>query len=245
MHIVITGDSWANGAYDFPQCGQPTHPGFEYYLTQAGHTVTNLSIRGGSNELALLVLQNFLKKHPKPDLYIFWQCAFMRDCRDYFVGEDNCKPKIDKLLNLNLDWYQDTVEKIIEPHVKKTCEKVKKLGIKTIVIGGNTKFHPAIADYFDGLHKSATELVFDNFEDSFFSDRHDLELFTNTYLKKNTFVNYNERSIKYKFVDQEMNKFFKKYDAWHDPSASQFINMQHGTTALHFKICEKILELIG
>lgn len=237
MNIVITGDSWANGAYDFPKCSDPTHPGFEYYLTQQGHKVTNLAVRGGSNELAIKLLENFLQDHPKPDLHVFWQCAFMRDCREYFDPHNrNCVVE-QKFHNLSLDWQATNVEDIIAPHIEQTCCAVKNLGLNTIAVGGNTKFHPVIEKYFDGIHCSASELVLKDFEDSYFSDRDSLEIFNKTLLTMSDLP----KQIKYKLAVEEMNRFIKKYDTWYSNETDQYIIMEHGTTKTHHKIFMELL----
>lgn len=49
MHIVLTGDSWINGAYNMPNLVEPTHPGLQWFLQhETHHRVTNLAIRGSA-----------------------------------------------------------------------------------------------------------------------------------------------------------------------------------------------------
>ena len=58
----MIGDSWGTGAFDIKNFHDPSHPGLAYFLNQ-NHTVTNLSVRGGSNGIGIYLIENFLKEH--------------------------------------------------------------------------------------------------------------------------------------------------------------------------------------
>jgi len=233
MHILITGDSWANGAYDLKNCEEPTHPGLEYYLSEAGHRVTNLAVRGGSNHLAIKVLDLFLQSHKTPDLVLFMQCSFMREYRDYFDKSKsrNCQP--DLLSNSNLDWHKNNIEDIVKPNFPLTCDQLQKFDIPVVVMGGNTKLHPIFKEYFPGMNCSFSQLGF-SFEESYFDGRSDVEHFIKEFFIR-TKLSTKE---KYKFADDLMKNFMFKYDLWH--SDNPFINEEHATTELHFKLYEHI-----
>jgi len=238
MNILILGDSWANGAYDLTNCQEPTHPGLEYYLSaESGHTVTNLAVRAGGNYLSLTLLQLFLEKHPAPDYIIFMQASFMREYIDYQDGGRHVK--LEWLKESNLNWNALEIEEIIKPNLEKTCIWLKSFNIPTIVIGGNTKVHPIMSKYFDGIHTSATELVDNTFKDSFFDSAHELELFNEVFFKK-TKMSTKE---KYRLAIKELQNFKQKYDYWHSDLSSEYINEEHGTTKLHYKLYQTLLDL--
>lgn len=240
MHIVITGDSWSNGAYDIPGFEEPSHPGIEYFLAEIGHRVTNLSVRGGSNTLALNVLEKFISEYGKPDLHIFWPCAFSRCARDYKTVENRRAPSKEGFEKLGLDFTQKSIHLQLKPYHRKICEHLKKLDCNTICFGGNTKFPHIYSKYFPSLLKSASELVPlpVSFEDSYFSDRRDLDMWSQFVLYQSDF----EKEFKYDLVDKEMKLFITKHDAWHNPANSEWINMQHGTVKTHRFIFEKVAK---
>ena len=85
MNIILCGESWMRGSYDIPHVMEPSDPGLMFLLQQQGHSVVNLSVQGGSNELQILILERFLRKQSTflPDLLIFMQCSLTRRYRDY------------------------------------------------------------------------------------------------------------------------------------------------------------------
>lgn len=69
--ILIIGDSWSQGELVLNKNDTGlsiVHAGTEQYLLDAGHTVINLGITGGSNDQAM---QNYLEYKDHAD-YIFW-----------------------------------------------------------------------------------------------------------------------------------------------------------------------------
>ena len=236
MNILIIGDSWGNGAYDLDKFIDPTHPGLEYFLNQT-YNVTNLSVRGGSNGVGILLAERFIEHHGKPDVLIWWQCAFMRESRDYFNGAWERQPEQKILDTLDLNWDSDSIEDITLPLYKKLCASVKKLAVPTIAVGGNASLHPYVKQCFTNTQCSASELVIDDFVDSYFSDRIALEMFCKTYLKRSKL----DKRTKYDFVDQQMILFNKKWDIW---DTSEWICMQHGTTALHQAVYDRVKDLL-
>lgn len=236
MNILIIGDSWGNGAYDLDKFIDPCHPGLEYYLNQ-NHTVTNLSVRGGSMGVGIILARRFIEQHGKPDVLIWWQCAFMREVRDYFNGLWERKPKQDSLNELDLNWDSNCIEEVTLPLYTRLCTDVASLGVPVIAVGGNASLHPHVSECFTNTGCSASELVIKDFVDSFFSDRIDLEMFSKTYLKKSKL----DKRPKYDFIDQQMVLFNRKWDTWNN---SKWICMQHGTTALHLAVYEQVKDLL-
>jgi hypothetical protein len=96
--ILIIGDSWSRGELIFKKTGighDIIHAGTEQYLIDAGHTVINLGILGGSNSQAKQNYQNF-KDHVD---YIFW---FQTDpLRDVNGKNNDGEPFIELLQRFN------------------------------------------------------------------------------------------------------------------------------------------------
>ena len=243
MHIVILGDSWANGAYGIPGCPEPTMPGLEYFLSQnKKHRVTNLSVRGGGNQLSIEVVNNFLKHHEKPNLIIFMQCSFMRDYKNYFIDRkigwayENMR---DACYNDALNWNNSDIDSIIQPNFERISSQLQNFTIPLIVVGGNTKFHNVFRQ-FSGLHKSFSQIAVDDFKDSYFDNRLDLEIFAKCFLKKSQLPD----AVKYDVVDKEFQKLIDKINQWESPSLSKFFNWHHATAHSHFKLYEEICKII-
>ena len=75
MNILMIGDSWGTGAFDIKNFHDPSHPGLAYFLNQ-NHTVTNLSVRGGSNGIGIYLIENFLKEYPNLKTWIIMFLCF-------------------------------------------------------------------------------------------------------------------------------------------------------------------------
>ena len=236
MNILIIGDSWGTGAFDFEQFRDPTHPGLAYFLNQQ-HNVTNLSVRGGSNGIGIILIENFFKEYPKPDLIIWVQASWMRDARNYFNKVPMRIPTQSGLKALNINWDATNIDDIILPYIIDTCEAIQRFGIPTISVGASAKVHPKIMEYFDGIHVSATELVTQDFKDSYFENRHDVEMFSEVYLHTTAA----EKTIAYTLVDKEMKVFINKYDVW---EKSPYITMKHGNTKLHKRLYAELEKLL-
>ena len=93
--IVIAGDSWGLGEWEANSrttTKQPIiagdrvcHQGLEYYLTEQGHNVLNLSIRGGSNSMSFEALEKWFNKSARSNeitsikhIFVF-QTDWLRD----------------------------------------------------------------------------------------------------------------------------------------------------------------------
>ena len=243
MHILIVGDSWSNGAYGIPGCPEPTMPGLEYFLSQrSNHRVTNISVRGGGNQYGIDLVHNFVKHHEKPDLIIFMQCSFMRDYKNYFVDRKvgwAYETVRDGCFNDALNWNSPTIDTIIEPNFTRIALQLQNFTCPMIVVGGNTKFHNTFKQ-FPGVHKSFSQVAVDDFEDSYFDNRLDLEIFAKCFLKKSELPNQE----KYDVVDKEFEKFIKKINKWESQSLEKFFNCHHATAHLHFKLYEEVCKIL-
>ena len=239
----MVGDSWSNGAYGIPGCPEPTMPGIEYFLSQFNkHQVTNLSVRGGGNQSGIDLVHNFLEHYQKPDLIIFMQCSFMRDYKNYFIDRKTgwaYETVRDACHNDALDWNNSNIDNIVQPNFERIAKQLQNFIFPLIVVGGNTKFHN-IFTKFPGVHKSFSQIAVDNFEDSYFDNRLDLEIFAKCFLKRSQLPN----TEKYDIIDREFQKFINKINKWESSSLSKFFNCHHATAHLHFKLYEEICEIL-
>jgi hypothetical protein len=239
MNIIICGDSWSNGAYDLKDCPHPTHPGIEYFLEFLdNHRVVNLSVRGGSNLLAIKILEKFLQEsNICIDAILFMQCSFMRDYKSYTISKKYDNPDLSQA---DLDWDEDYIEKILKPHFKKIYNQIKSIcqEIPVILIGGNTKVHPFLSKQLLGNAKSGIENIDSTACDSYFDNRIEFECFIKEYFKR---TNVNTEK-KYKIVDNEMKLFKNKMDIL--DSNNKYFNAEHGTTEWHFMTYQQIKPII-
>lgn len=231
----MIGDSWGTGAFDIKNFHDPSHPGLAYFLNQK-HTVTNLSVRGGSNGIGIYLIENFLKEYPKPDLLVWVQASYMRDARNYLAGK-NRNPTQEGIFKLKINWNASNMDDILSHYFTYICEAIKRFDIPTISVGASAKVHPKIMEYFDGIHVSATELVTEGFEDSYFENRLDIEMFSKQYLYSTTV----HKPTALDFWETEFSIFLKKYDLWQN---SPYITEQHGNLRLHKRLYEEITKLL-
>ena len=132
--IVIAGDSWGCGEWDFVNdIHAVSHLGLEKYFTDYGCEVYNLSRGASSNNDSVNQLSSDFVKTINPDIVFWFQTDPIRDLRPY-----------DKTL------FPQTVSDLIEQQndlIKKTYERLNALDIKIHCIGGTVKLSPSIINY--------------------------------------------------------------------------------------------------
>jgi len=219
-------------------------PGLEYFLLKnTDHFVTNISVRGGTNQFSVDLIGNFISTVDLPDLIIFMQCSFMRDYKDMYQGKPDgwSIATVDKNMKTsNLNWSATTIEDVIAPNFKNIKNQLEEFDIPVLVIGGNTKFHPELKT-FPGVHTSCTTLAYKDFEDSYFDDSRQLEIFAKNFLKKSTLPT----TEKYKLIDIEFKNFSKKMDLWNSEISNEYINQQHATKKLHYLLYQEVIKHIN
>lgn len=144
--ILITGDSWGCGEWGNYKGTTPifsgrkkgiSHLGFEQYLLDDGHEVSNLSI-GGINNLYVInhVIKPQLDKHWD---YIFWfQSDPLRDT---------------KFLDLNFKWF-DTFEDLLEiqnEFLNISYKELNSLNIPIYCLGGCSKINLELIKVYKNL----------------------------------------------------------------------------------------------
>lgn len=227
LHIVLTGDSWINGAYNMPDLVEPTHPGLEWFLQhETQHRVTNLAIRGSGNQEALLVLEQFLQITDKPvDLILFSQCSFMRDYFKFRNSVEQNRLIWEHQHKHSLDWSARNYEDIIAPNFENIYTRLKIVakGIPVFIIGGNTKFHACAESHFPNMQKSISSLLIPNLSESYF-DRNDELIHFNFYAKK-------YKSLSLKEITVEIENHLGMIDVWEN-NLHYFLH-KHGTLLAH------------
>ena len=137
--ILIIGDSWSRGELSFKKndIGHDiVHTGTEQYLIDAGHTVINLGILGGSNSQAML---NYQKFKDQAD-YIFW---FQTDpLRDVNGKNNDGEPFVELLKRFN------SIKAVFDYLIDDIQNKINNIAVEknqiVHVIGGFSVITPNI-----------------------------------------------------------------------------------------------------
>ena len=127
--IIIIGDSWGIGAYQYAYGSIEPIPntGIDYFLTQLGYNVVNLSVSGGSN------IEQFNKlNNVNADLIIWFHTETNRDL---FQGHVNAN-SFEELTSLAAEHNYKRAQQIFDEH-----------HIPFIVVGCLSPLHPSINRY--------------------------------------------------------------------------------------------------
>ena len=232
------------GCYQLLDTLEPTHPGFQSFLVENGHSVINLAVQGGSNELQLQKIDIFFELTTwRPDIIIFMQCALMRRYRNFANLEFLRQIQPDLLeagiKNNDFNFKGETVEEILSPIVNTLAKKLKSYNIPVIIASGNTKMHPLWNNYFEYVLPSGDEL-WNSSPDSYFSDKDSVDRFISVVLKN---ANKQDRDAKKKLMIQVMKDFNNKWDRWH--SNPKWISVEHGRLIWHQKLYKEIQPFLS
>jgi hypothetical protein len=149
--ILITGDSWSQGEwqYNFPGTHSVVgHTGINQYLIDAGYKVTNVGLPGNHN------LQSLESLHTV-DLTTFDHCIF------FFSDVLRQLIKEDMLLNNPNDIIINYTNSLVV-----NLEKIKKdFDIKITIVGGCGKCSPTISHSIDYIIPSLAEWLIPEFTD--------------------------------------------------------------------------------
>jgi hypothetical protein len=244
MKILLCGDSWMVGCYQIPAMLEPTHPGFQSFLVEDGHSVINLAVQGGSNELQLQKIDTFFEMSAwRPDVIIFMQCALMRRYRNFanleFLRQIQPELLEQGIKNGDFDFNRKTVDEILSPIVFDLAKKLKSYNIPVIIASGNTKMHSVWKEYFEHVLPSGDKL-WGSHTDSYFSDQDSVDRFISVVLKNS---NQQDRTAKKKLMIQVMEDFNNKWDAWHNNP--EWISVEHGRIGWHQKLYQEIKPFLS
>jgi lysophospholipase L1-like esterase len=156
--ILIAGDSWGCGEWNI-ECTQILHPGLEFYLKEAGHTVTNISKGGCSNLDSISRISLWFERFKEVpiDMIFIFQTEFNRDFKHH--------------INLKNDWQVNSLKAIadkwIERFYYRLGEIAQKHQTKVYIIGGcsDTKSFDNMETDYPGCQivcQSLTNLLVNN-----------------------------------------------------------------------------------
>jgi hypothetical protein len=149
--VVITGDSWSQGEWQYNSLETYSvvgHRGINQYLTDAGYEVTNVGCPGNHN------LQSLESLHTV-DLITFNHCVF------FFSDILRQLTKEDMLSNTPNDIILNYTNSLVI-----NLDKIKKdFDIKITIVGGCGKCSPTISHSIDYIIPSLAELLISEFTD--------------------------------------------------------------------------------
>jgi hypothetical protein len=236
MHILLTGDSWINGAYDLPDLREPTHPGLEWFLQhESGHRVTNLAIRGNGNHQALTVLEHFIRtQHCHIDLILFCQCCFMRDFfwQNGSSDENRKRWANSRKLFGDADNFDELIASYLGNHTYPELTRVAGT-VPVFVIGGNTRLHSVVDDHFDNMGSSISKLVRPDMAESYFDRSAEYIEFEKAF----------HPQISVALRNQELDNHRYMLDSW--KKDSEYFYHQHARLKTHEFLYQKIIKMIN
>jgi hypothetical protein len=140
--FLICGDSWGVGAYQY--IGNPptgitpiADSGLDYFLTQRGCQVTNISKGADSNFLQLVALRSKLEETSNYDFVVWVQTETNRDIVD----------SSEQYPNFDIDNFKKSMSYIKDINYQYIQSIYDKFQIPFIVVGGLSSIDDAISNY--------------------------------------------------------------------------------------------------
>jgi len=133
--ILISGDSWGCGEWGpGPSKYGAVHNGLEYFLTEYGCKVINVSVPASANVAAIKRLKNALNE-TTPDCIFWFQTSPIRDLRPYEENEE--------LMPKNANEYNQIHKELLNS----SYESLNNLGVKIHCMGGVSPLLDDINNY--------------------------------------------------------------------------------------------------
>ena len=155
MKFFILGDSYGVGEYYFENGLRKPVPntGIDYYLTQLGHSCTNLSVGSSCNFGQLRNTYWRLKENSDYDYIIWFHTEPVRDIVEHIIDDPIDGTKQYPEFN-NIKGFNQSLEYVNECNYKFAQEKIyKEFNIPWIVIGGLGRVEDSINNYSFAQHK--------------------------------------------------------------------------------------------
>lgn len=197
--ILISGDSWGIGV--FSGVGEeygPIGQGIHTILSEAGHSIVNISQGGGSNWLQLDRMEGQWH-HTGRSLYgtaidapiefnfkdidciVFLQTDVFREKYLYIKEKPTDKytqwKKLDDMFVAELISQYVTIQDYVDSYFKKMYSKLNQIAqthnIKVFCVGGWSQLHPSISEYTNlipTIHSATKLLIPELEEDGYLSD---------------------------------------------------------------------------
>jgi hypothetical protein len=152
MKFFIMGDSWGVGEWERDWRFSNFTPtpvkdtGIDYYLTQAGHTVTNISVGMGGNHGQLRTAYCTLKENSNYDYIIWFHTTPLRDILQIIMDDPNEGAKKFPMFDIN-KWDQ-SLRYLNHQNYKFAQQKIyDEFHIPFIVIGGLGSVNKSIEEF--------------------------------------------------------------------------------------------------
>lgn len=164
MKFLMVGDSWGCGEWD-KDCSFNPHRGLDQYLTEAGHTVVNISNQGISNQDIYQRIETYFRRHPQHDidLIFVFQTEYNRDYKHAQGWETHLESN---------DWNeikepQDVAMRWVSRFYRNLSDISQKVDCPVYIIGGHsdTLWLDNMEQYYPGCRivcQSMTNLILQN-----------------------------------------------------------------------------------
>jgi hypothetical protein len=170
--IVITGDSWGVGEWNWQTPDQYTisHNGLAQYFVENSVDVINLSQGGASNRMICQHLKRFLEanQHLTPSAIIVFQTEWTRDGNEEFTSLPHNTPVYDQFVDIdNSNRFIAAQNIAMSRYYSRLAEISQKYQVPVYVIGGmsDTMWMSKFSEEYPGvsiLCQSVTNLIMNN-----------------------------------------------------------------------------------
>ena len=175
MKFFILGDSWGVGEWTKKSGRFESTPdtGLDYYLTQLGHTVTNISAGSAGNFGQLRHAYWTLKENSNYDYIIWFHTESMRDIEEILINEPDEGQRY--FPDFNISNFESGIDYLDFQNYKYAQTIADEYNIPFIVIGGQCPANPIINQFSFPqhiIHSWLAELLELNFiapKNTFFS----------------------------------------------------------------------------
>ena len=175
MKFFILGDSWGVGEWTKKSCRFESTPdtGLDYYLTQLGHTVTNISAGSAGNFGQLRHAYWTLKENSNYDYIIWFHTESMRDIEEILINQPDESQQY--FPDFDISNFESGLDYLDFQNYKYAQTITDDYNIPFIVIGGQCPVNPVITQFSFAqyiIHSWLAELLELNFippKNTFFS----------------------------------------------------------------------------
>jgi len=152
MKFFILGDSWGLGEWSNKNNVFELIPntGLDYYLTQFGHTVTNVSAGSAGNFGQLRHTYWSLKKNSDYDYIIWFHTESMRDIEEIIINDPDEGLKY--FPDFDITNFESGLDYLDFENYKYAQTIADEYNIPFIVIGGQCPVNPIINQFSFGKH---------------------------------------------------------------------------------------------
>ena len=155
MKFFILGDSYGVGEYYFKNRIARSIPdtGLDYYLTQLGHSCTNVSVGASCNFGQIRNAYWHLKENSEYDYIIWFHTEPVRDIVEHIIDDPVDGPKQYPKFK-NIKDFNRALQYVNDCNYKFAQEKIyKEFNIPWVVIGGLGRLEDSINNYTFAHHK--------------------------------------------------------------------------------------------